>query len=340
LFAFGANAYVLAKSVDHGTIRSLLHADKRFLLLALGLVVVAWCCDAARFYALVRAAQERISFKWGIVLTWLHYFGCAVTPMQSGGGPFQVYVLYKKGIPVGKGIAITLIRTMLTVLILTLFVPIALLIDSNILRNRFLKGVIAYIFVVISFTWVFIGYTIFRPKSVKRWGKILLTWMKKWNFLRPQKMKKYFRWLDQEMDNYSLNFKLVFTSGALCFAVAVALSVIHLLCIFSILPVLMQSVHLKFDYIQTLAIQAIFTFLLYFIPTPGASGVAEGGGAFLFGTLMPVNMAGVMALVWRFFTEYISIFMGVVIVVRLLGWGVTENLHKGVSLKEETKLAK
>ena len=340
LLAFAGNAFILAKSMDHGTIRSLAHADKRYLLAALGLVFAAWTCDAGRFYALVRAAGERLSFGWGVVLTWLHYFGCAVTPMQSGGGPFQVYVLYKKGISVGKGIAITLIRTMLTVLILTLFVPAALLFDPSIMEgNRFLKGVITYVFVVITCTWLFIGYTLARPKSVKRIVKIVLMWLKKGNFLSAETVKRSILWLEREMDNYSLNFKLAITSGALYTAVAVVLSVLHLLCVFSILPILMRSVNLPFNYLQTLAIQSIFMFTLYFIPTPGASGVAEGGGAFLFSTLMPVNMAGIMALIWRFFTEYISIFMGVLIAVRLLGWGVTEDLHKGASPEEEAALA-
>ena len=140
LFTFMGNAYILGKSVDQGTIRSILHADKRYLLAALGLLFATWGCDAGRFYALVRAARERLSFGWCLVLTWLHYFGCAVTPMQSGGGPFQVYVLYKKGIPVGNGIEITMIRTMLTVLILTLFVPVVLIFDPTIMEgNRFLK---------------------------------------------------------------------------------------------------------------------------------------------------------------------------------------------------------
>jgi uncharacterized protein (TIRG00374 family) len=337
LLAFGANAIVLTKSVDGETIRSLLAADKSYLLVALGLVLVAWGCDAGRFYALVHAAHEHVSFKWGIVLTWLHYFGCAVTPMQSGGGPFQVYVLYKKGIPVGKGIAITLIRTMLTVLILSLIVPIALFIDPALLdESPFIKGVVAYVFVVIICVWVFIAYTILRPDSLKRLGKIVVMWLKKLNFVTsPKIVKKCFQWLDCEIDNYNLNFKLAFSSGFFYSIVAILLSVVHLLSIFSVLPVLMLAVGLPFNFAQTLATQAVFMFVLYFIPTPGASGVAESGGAALFRTLMPWNMAGIMAVIWRFFTEYISIFMGVVVVVKMLGWGVTEDLHKGASPEEE-----
>ena len=38
-------------------------------------------------------------------------------------------------------------------------------------------------------------------------------------------------------------------------------------------------------------------------------------------------MAGVMAIAWRFFTEYLAIGMGVVVAVKLLGWGVTKELY-------------
>ncbi|NLL37368.1 MAG: flippase-like domain-containing protein [Fretibacterium sp.] len=337
ILAFGANAIIIARSVNSDTLQSLLAADKSMLLAALGFVLLAWLCDSGRFAALSHAAQERVGLKMGLVLTWLNYFGCAVTPMQSGGGPFQVYVLYKKGVPIGKGIAITLIRTMLTVLILSLFVPIALAFDPSILEaSPFLKGLVTYVFVVILCTWLFIIFTLVRPNALKRFGKIFVLWLRKLNLMKSGRhVKGSFQWLDREVDNYILNFKLLIDSGKLWFFLALILSVLHLLCLFSVLPMLMKAVGLPFRYSQTLLTQAVFMFVLYFIPTPGASGFAESGGALLFETLMPWNMAGVMAIIWRFFTEYLSIFMGVVVVIKMLGWGVSENLHRGVSPEEE-----
>ncbi len=72
--------------------------------------------------------------------------------------------------------------------------------------------------------------------------------------------------------------------------------------------------------------QAVFMFVLYFVPTPGASGVAEGGGAALFGLLVPWHIAGVMAILWRFFTEYLAIGMGAAVAIHFLGWGVSEQI--------------
>lgn len=336
LLAFGMGAIIIFRSVDRETVRSLLAADKVKLLLALFVVFMAWICDAGRFCALAFAAHEKVSFPLGIILTWLNYFGSAVTPMQSGGGPFQVYALYKKNIPVGKGIAITLMRTMLTILILTLAVPVAIMFDPDILEGSpFLKGLVSYVFVVILATWAFVAFTIIKPEFIKKLSRVVVMWLTRLKFIKSKKkVIKIFQWLDREIDNYILNFKLAFNSGKIWVAIAVVLSVLHLLALFSVLPVLMSAVGLPFRYAQTIAVQAVFMFILYFIPTPGASGVAEGGGALLYSILMPSNMAGIMSIICRFFTDYLSIFMGVVVVVRMLGWGVSENLHKGASVED------
>ena len=336
ILAFGMNAFIIFRSVDQDTIRSLLAANKLKLLLALLVVFAAWLCDAGRFCALARAAHEHVSLSLGVVLTWLNYFGSAVTPMQSGGGPFQVYALYKKGIPVGKGIAITLIRTMLTILILTLAVPVALLLDPEILAGSpFLKGIVSYVFVVILATWAFVAFTILKPESIRSLIRMVIMWLRRFNIMKSNRtVIKIFQWLDKEIDNYIMNFRIAFHSGKLWLTAGVILSVLHLLALFTVLPVLMSAVGLPFRYAQTIAVQAVFMFILYFVPTPGASGVAEGGGALLYSVLMPENMAGIMSIICRFFTDYLSIFMGVVVVIRMLGWGVSENLHKGAAVED------
>jgi uncharacterized protein (TIRG00374 family) len=249
--------------------------------------------------------------------------------MQSGGGPFQVYLLYKYGTPIGKGIAITMIRTMLTVLLLSIVVPLSLIIDPSILeQSYFVKGVVKYVFMAIITTWAFIAFTVLRPDLIKKMGQAFTIWLKRFKIIKKERVLPWSRWIARETDNYSLNIKLSFSTGKWYFVLAVIFSGLHLFTIFSILPCIMLAIGLPFNFTQTIITQAIFMFVLYFIPTPGASGVAEVGGAAIFTTLMAENMAGIMAITWRFFTEYLSIFMGVMVVIRLLGWGVTEDIYK------------
>ena len=45
--------------------------------------------------------------------------------------------------------------------------------------------------------------------------------------------------------------------------------------------------------------------------------------------LMPANIAGIMAVVCRFFTEYLAIFMGCIVAIRMIGWGTAERIISG-----------
>ena len=324
---FGVSALVLLSSVDQGTVRMLLSARKSVLLLVFALVICAWCCDAMRFCAIAKAASEHISFRLGLVLTWLHYFGCAVTPMQSGGGPFQVFVLYKRDMPIGKGVAITLTRTLLTLLLLGIVVPLAILLEPELLgTGLFIKSIFTYVAVFVGVSWILVVLSLTRPKLMKKWGQILTLWLKRFGIVKRLKVLAVIRRINLEIDNYSENFRLFFSSGFPHFIWAVFLSALHLLCLFSVLPCLIWAVGLPVHYLQAFMAQAVFMFVLYFVPTPGASGVAEGGGAALFGLLVPWHIAGVMAILWRFFTEYLAIGMGAAVAIRLLGWGVSEQI--------------
>ena len=102
----------------------------------------------------------------------------------------------------------------------------------------------------------------------------------------------------------------------------------------------MHALSLAVNYLHAVLAQAMFMFILYFIPTPGASGVAEGGGAAIFSLLMPDNIAGIMAVVCRFFTEYLAIFMGCIVAIRMIGWGAAERIisgHQDEVIEEEKK---
>ncbi len=332
--SFCVSGTVLLLSVDGETWRTILSARKGPLILALLLVFAAWCCDAMRFCSLSRAMSQRISFKEGIVLTWLHYFGCAVTPMQVGGGPFQVYVLYRSGVPIGKGIAITLIRTLLTTFILSVAAPVAFLTDPDLLDGHaFIAGIFVYVLVFSVITWVAFAMSIFRPDLVKKFGSVLVLWLKRFKLLRTGRILCTIKRINHEVDGYSRNLKQLFSEGLLWFLMAAVLSVGHLMFLFSVLPCLIWSVGLEVFYVKALLAQAVFMFMLYFVPTPGASGVAEGGGAAIFGLLVPWNMAGVMAIAWRFFTEYLAIFMGAFVAVRMIGWGTAEMIIQSSSNK-------
>ncbi len=65
-----------------------------------------------------------------------------------------------------------------------------------------------------------------------------------------------------------------------------------------------------------LAFQVVVTFFMYFAPTPGATGVAEGGFGLLFSQLVQKQDIVVLTLAWRFLTIYVGVVIGIVVVYR------------------------
>ncbi len=325
--SFGVGTIVLLSSFDNFTFQLILHANKIRLAAVLVLVVLAWSFDALKLFFVVKAAGERISCKLAILLNWLRYFGCAITPMQSGGGPFQVFFLYKNSIPIGKGIAITLTSTLMTLFQLGLIVPVALFLQPELLQGKkLLQGVFSYVLVFVLFSWTIVVLSLLRPRLIKKWAGGITLLLKRWGFFKPVKVLRLVRRINREIDTYNRNFRYFFSSGMPLFALGFLFSCLQMIAMFSILPCLIWSVDLPVNFIEAFLAQALFLFILYFVPTPGGSGVAEGGGAAIFSLLVPWNLAGVMAITWRFFTEYLSIAMGAFVAVKMLGWGVAEEL--------------
>ncbi|MGI6076385.1 MAG: lysylphosphatidylglycerol synthase transmembrane domain-containing protein [Pyramidobacter sp.] len=325
----GVSTLILSRSVDSQTLYAFKHIKKIYLLYILMAVFTAWFFDALRFCMTAKAMGYTIPLRRGVMLTWLNYFGCALTPMQVGGGPFQVYMLYKYGVPVGAGVAITLVRTLFSTFLLSIAAPTAFILVPQLNEGGLLvKGVFFYVGTLSVVMWSLFLLSVFKASWVKNMAARLLTFTKKRMFRRLP-VHRFYRLFCMEVDSYSDNVKRMVGPGRSCFIFAFLLSICHLTALLSVLPLLMHAVHLPVDYFHALLAQAMFMFILYFIPTPGASGVAEGGGAGIYSLLMPMNMAGVMAVVNRFFTEYLAIFMGCIVAIRLIGWGAAEKILSG-----------
>ena len=318
---------VLGFSMDKQTFALVLEAHRGKLLFACSLVLLMWALDGCKLIFLAKAAGEKLSFRLSMLLVWLNYFGCAITPMQSGGGPFQIYLLYKNGISVGKGFAITLVRTLLTLFVLGLAFPVALLLQPDLLQgHQYLKGFITYVLVLLMAIWGLVTLSLVRPGWIKRWARVGTLWLKRLGVVKPGKVLRIVRHIGREIDVYNDNIRLFCTSGRKDLFYATLLAILQVVAQLSVLPCLIWAMGLPVEYLKALLLQALFLFLLYFVPTPGGSGAAEGGAAAVFRLLVPWNMAGLMAISWRFLTEYTGILLGTWVALRYLGWNLAEQL--------------
>ena len=325
-----ASSAVLYSSFDRTSLLLLLKANPMKLSLAFGLVVLVWLLDALKMKMLLQAAGERITLIFSLQLTWVNYFGCAITPLQGGGGPFQMYMMYQKGISVGKSFAVTLVKTLFTMFILGLAVPFAFLFPAGDLPHTGwgMRSFLIYVVLFIIAIWCVVVLSLVRPNLVKRFACGLVQRLERLGFMKKERRAALFRTLIREIDAYNQNIRLFITSGAPFFSLALLLASLQMLAQLSVMPCLIWAMGFPVPYIQSVLLQALLIFLLYFVPTPGGSGVAEGGAAAVFSLFVPWELAGVLAVGWRLLLEYTGVALGAFVAIRALGWNITEKMKK------------
>ena len=105
--------------------------------------------------------------------------------MQSGGGPFQVYLLYRNGVSVGKSVAITLVRTLQVLFLLAMVVPFSMIAEPDLLQKySYLRWYACYVVLFIGGCAFLLVVSIARPRWIKRWVNAVLVWVNKIGFLK------------------------------------------------------------------------------------------------------------------------------------------------------------
>ena len=316
-------------SIDSSTIGVLRHADPKLLFAAAVLVVCVWLLDSFKFITLARAAGEKLTLRQTLAVIWINYFGSAITPMQSGGGPFQIYLLYRHGVSVGKSVAITLVRTMQILFLLALVVPFSILYEPDFLGHHVvLKWFVVYVVLFMTAAVLLMFVSVLRPQWIKKGSNWCLVKLKRFGILNPGRLLCNVRKVNREIDNYGTDIRLFLSTGRVWFLLSIVFAVLHLWVYMSIMPCLIAAVGFEVRYMQCMLAESLFLFLLYFVPTPGASGAAEGGAAAVLGLFVPWNLAGVLAVAWRLISEYTGVALGTAVAVKLIGWGSVDRVMR------------
>ena len=327
LLALAVCGATLFFSIDRASLEIFKGANPFRLYLAFMFVICVWMLDALKMYLLTRAAGARLSWKLSLELTWINYFGAAITPMQSGGGPFQMYIMYQNGISVGQSVAITIIRTVLVMLMLGAMIPFAALIEGDLPELGWgARGFVFYVVMFIMAIWAALIVSIVKPVWVKRLAARAIAVLRRVGILKEKWENRLLKFVLKEIDVYNENLRAFLTTGRKPFIAAVVAAFFQLLSQLSVMPCMIWALGFPVKYYQCVLVQAVFLFLLYFIPTPGGSGAAEGGAALVFSMFVPWNVAGMLGIGWRALTEYTGIILGFVVAVRRIGWKLANQL--------------
>lgn len=278
------------------------------------LLVLYFLADGLRLYCVIRAMGFHIAFSYILKLVFVNILVSNVTPLATGGGVVQIYFMKQKGMPIGEAVAATSIRTMLAAVMLFVFTPVIIWAEPNQFRVFFhrslLYGITGISCAYLAVFWIIL----FRIRIVKHWLFRSLYLLNILKMISRSRFRSLFLKVSHEIDLFSGGFKRYFRNSPGWAALSAASTAVFLLLLFSFSIVLVRALGYQVPVLTVLAFQVVVTFFMYFAPTPGATGVAEGGYGLLFAQLVQKQDITLLTLSWRFLTIYVGVAIGIFVV--------------------------
>lgn len=280
------------------------------LAAAAGLLLVYFVADGLRLYFTLRALDESIRLNALFKLVFMNLFFSNITPLATGGGFAQVWYLQQQGIPLGRATAATTLRTLLAVFFIFGSAPFVLLFlpalqGENLLSE--LGSTLAF------FILLYLGFfTLLLWRSHWLLGPLegLLKLLARLHWIAPQRLGVWQFRLRRELLRFALSFKTYRQGRPLWVLLSVVFTALFLLSLFSFPALLLYFLGYEVNYLTTLGLLVVTTFIMYFAPTPGASGISEGVFGSFFSELVSSGHLLLVILVWRFLTIYLGMLIG------------------------------
>ena len=278
-----------------------------FLLLCVFAVpVLDWLIAGFRMWLFTNAMCPDISYWACVKNSAVGGFMAAMTPSQTGGGIAQVYVLAKEGARGGQAITI-LFMTFLSTLIFYTITSLVLwaLALTGALPGHSATGPFALAAIVfVGVTAAGLMVVLFPDATHRRIERTAAQFSS-----RP----RLYTWLVRicaHLDDARIGIKTVARDHKLrtLLSLPITVALFANKYIAAYLAALALGLHPPFA--ELIIIQVFLNVMLYFFPTPGASGGAEVGTAILMRTLVPESLLPAYTVLWRTATTYLSVLVG------------------------------
>ncbi len=312
------SAIIIVITIDENTLeRVLKNMDMKYLWIIMGLILINIASAGQRLKVMISSVDKKLSLKDCMIIHISGAFVSNVTPFASGGGPFQIYFLHKKGVNVGKASTAVVTNFLLRLFYFGILTPIFLIFFNEYISAGVLPD---YIFYLAFGMGVLISVGIILLTLVPQIGDKLTDYILNINKINNfiKKSYKAKRWLvksRRELRDFRRSFGILRKNKKSLFWGAFY-TIVFWSSMFMIMPVVLMSFGAEPHFLQAYIMQTIFYLMLPYSPTPGASGVAEIGFASLFVAFIPSDIVGLVTFGWRLFTFYTILVIGGIFALR------------------------
>lgn len=304
-------------TIGPDTLPILQRMEPVYLLAAVALHVVSYFIWGLRMKVMTEALGYRIGVKDATEIVIANLFAASVTPSMAGGEPVRIHMLNRNAnVPVGDASAVVIGERVLDALLLLIATPFALwVLSGSLISWEMDLAIISAELFVLLMVFVAIG-GLLNPSFID-WLSSLITrgLHKVGRFDRTEHLVQF---IDKELLNFHNSLWAFMRTGKQGLFFGCICTMIYWIVEFMVLPLILLGLNQPPSITVAMAVQVFLTFIMIVPVTPGASGIAELGGAALFGILVPVSILGIVVAAWRLITYYLNLVIGGVVSIKIL----------------------
>lgn len=233
-----------------------------------------------------------------------------ITPAAVGGQPFQIYYMYKSGIKNGYGAVIPLV-SMITDQLGFLILGLFSIIIGGLFNAIWSPAIVAIGWIgllVNGFMPLVILAATFLPKTTEEIMNIGIKFLHKIHIIKDRDAAT--EKATESVRQYAAGIKTILREKGL-FLKMLLLSMAYYFCILTIPYFVLSAFGAEIGFFACFATTTAVTAAVYFIPTPGNAGAAEGTFYSVFSVLPVSGYVFWAMLLWRFFVYYLWLLLGI-----------------------------
>jgi len=299
---------VLLATDFNKSISYLASANPGWLFLTFCLTVGTWFFEAVtlKTFALMRSLTIPLTYLFKITVIGTFFNG--ITPFSSGGQPAQIVFMQRKGISVGESTAMLVSRFLIYQSVITVLGAAAIIKAYPIVVGRISNLAVLSIFgfVLNSFVFAFLILFSLNQGFTEKLIRLMINLLSRIRIIkdRDSMIEKALR----ELRFFHSSMKCLI-ERPVTLVMASLSTLAQLICMISIPFFVSLSIGTPVNYLEITSVQLILFLVVSLIPTPGASGVSEGGYVLFFKSFFGDGI-GAALLIWRFFSYYANIIFG------------------------------
>ena len=286
-----------------------------WVLLAIGCFLSYLMMDAVAIHFFLRRQGYKVPFWRLCFISVVGQYYSNITPGASGGQPMQIYYLHQDGVPTAIGTSAIAMRFFCFQFMLSFFAALFWIVFGKFINEH--VGAQKWILIV-GFCYNAIMVTLVTSlalctpviKKLIAFGiriGVKYHWIKKPKEI-SEKLNSAVEVFHDSLTSYS--------KRPWNMAIQLVIGAIQLLSLMSVIYCIYRGMGLvKESYLHLVALNVMEFISAAYAPLPGASGASEGVFSMYFGKIFPEGYSFAALLLWRFFTYYISLILGVVAVM-------------------------